>query len=205
MGEISYQWYIGEGPAAVELIQKISKAVDERERQVHALAAEYGAVACIQSGKNTIGLAYATPQNERWLKELKTIVHNGQILTAYAPRLSFQKGKELASRLKDLPEADFSDQIVSATGMMKAVLPPVGSEACIYQSYAGLCGNILFVRVPFTNDVITGQAADDQMPTPPAWMRPCQEAEALAAMDKESEREEQEAKKQAGKKRKPKC
>lgn len=94
MGEISYQWYIGEGPAAVELIQKISKAVDERERQVHALAAEYGAVACIQSGKNTIGLAYATPQNERWLKELKTIVHNGQILTAYAPRLSFQKGKD---------------------------------------------------------------------------------------------------------------
>ena len=30
--------------------------------------------------------------------------------------------------------------------------------------------------------------------TTPAWMRPCQEAEALAAMDKESERDGQEKK-----------
>ena len=43
-----------------------------RRRVDPALASEYGAVACIQSGKNTIGLAYAKPQNERWLKELKT-------------------------------------------------------------------------------------------------------------------------------------
>ena len=183
MSDVTYQHYIGQGPEAEKLIRTVSEEIQTERLKAVAVAEKYGAVTCMQRGSFVVGLVYAEPQNQNWLKESVKIQHDGKLLPGYEPRLNTKKGKELAKHLKALTMPDYSKRIVAATGMGRTILALVGGRACLCSSSAGFRGETIVVKVPVEPMPQDG-IDDDPMPTPPPWIRQCKESEMLAAMGK---------------------
>jgi len=178
MSEIIYQHYIGKGPEAEALI---AEAKEKRSIFIDAVAAfkaEMGYDEVWQSLDAVRGPVFAKAltsmeARKNGLKLKNTLLAEGH---CYVPHMGTNVGKELERRFKELSKLriDMGEYIVKQSGMAHTVF--VGFT--LANSVAGFKDGVIVVKVPTGN----GDLQNGSMPSPPTWLVPCKESEALAAL-----------------------
>lgn len=178
---MEYQHYIGTGPEAEAIIAEANARRIAFSDAAKAFADEQGSFGSWQRGSFN-GPVVAGPTFERTLtngemsaRGLKYYgIVDGQ--HAYAPRLNTKAGKVLAETLCKLNTLAFDPTgfVIKETGMDHTVY----LGGMLAHSTAGYSAGVIVVKVP------TGGDHRGNMPTPPAWLAPCKESEALAALGK---------------------
>lgn len=174
---MDYQHYIGRGPEAQALIAKVRAGHKAFLLNCQIFRDVYGATGLITKGTygRVIGLGLKEPLSDEEARK-RGLKAAGRTGTAYIYKAhkGTKLGKTLLAEIKKLNEGhvDPSKALIKATGMDRMTY----SAGVLASSVAGFSPDALVVKVPL--------GGTDPMPTPPAWLVPCKESEALAAMGK---------------------
>jgi len=181
MSEIIYQHFIGKGPEAEAIIaeanEKYAAFIDastafREERGYENVWQESG-----WSGPYVCGPVFKERLDDKAARAMglkpKCRVAEGH---AYAPHLGTKLGKELQAALDVLNKSriDRGKFALAQCGMEHEVY----SGGRLARTAAGFKDGVIVVKVPTGN----GDPQNGSMPTPPAWLSPCKESEALAAL-----------------------
>lgn len=181
MSDIIYQHYIGKGPEAEALIAEANEKYTAYIAASNAFKEERG-FENVWQGHGWTEPYVGGPVFKEKLSDkdarskglkLKFRVDEGH---AYAPHLGTKLGKELQAALDELSKSavDRVKYIVKRLNMQHEVF--IGFRWAM--TTAGFTDGVIVVKVPTGN----GDSQNGDIPTPPPWLVPCKESEALAAL-----------------------
>ena len=181
MSEIIYQHYIGRGPEAEALIAEANAKHAAYLDAANAFKNERGYENVWQghgwAGPHVGGPVFKEKMSDKdaRAKGLKLDCHVTEGY-GYAPHMGTKLGKELQAALDELNKSaiDRVKYIVAQLDMRHEVY----SGGRIARTTAGFKSSVIVVKVPTGN----GDPQNGSMPTPPPWLVPCKESEALAAL-----------------------
>jgi hypothetical protein len=182
MSEITYQHFIGRGPEAEAIIEEANTKYTAFLDASNAFREERGYENVWQShhfnGPPTVrGPVFKERLDDKAARtmglKLDCLVDEGH---AYAPHLGTKLGKELQAALDELNKSSIhrAKFVVAQLGMEHDVF--VGGRFA--RTTGGFKDGVIVVKVPTGN----GDTQNGSMPTPPPWLVPCKESEALAAL-----------------------
>lgn len=185
---MEYQHFIGEGPEATALIDKIATRTGEFNRAVDDLEKRLG----LKFWGHRTGIG--GPQLEEQLDDAEARMRGMKYkcrfpgkdaLHCYLPHLGTKAGKVMKAEIDGVNRlyCDASATIIKAIGMGRMV----AQGRILAMSAAGYAQGKIVIKVPCGlrggefSDALLGE---DPMPTPPAWLRPAKESEVLALYGK---------------------
>lgn len=185
---MEYQFYIGEGPEAQELIDECHSKKQAKNDAVSAFQERHGFTNSWSQYRSVLGgLASEKKLTSEEAKSLGLKYHMciEEGCYAYTPHLGCSAGKKLQKEIDEINKDrfDVSDYILKVTGMEHTVFGPHAesrSGQCIADSVAGYAGGNLVIKVP----IGTKMRGDGLTPTPPAWLREAKESEVLSLYGK---------------------
>lgn len=155
MSEVTMRYFIGEGARAEQVAKEGMAKVNEAIERRRIFIEEIGAAGLMQRGKSApYAVVFDSPTADEKPGFLSpSRVHDeGKAMYSYRPDRRTTTGKELAKRLDDLPDFDFSNFVVKAFGVSRSA---IGANAesrtgqAMYVSVAGFIGKTLIFKIPF--------------------------------------------------------
>lgn len=180
---MEYQHYIGRGPEAEAIITEANAKYDAYIAEANAFKTARGYENVWQQGgfdgPRVCGPVFKKELGDKdaRAKGLKLECHVTEGY-GYGPHMGTKLGKELNAALDELSKRaiDRGKFVLAQCGMKHEVY----SGGRFARAVAGFKDDVIVVKVPTGN----GDPQNGSMPTPPAWMTPCKESEALAALGK---------------------
>ncbi|SNS00066.1 hypothetical protein SAMN04488503_2274 [Humidesulfovibrio mexicanus] len=177
MSEIIYQHFIGRGPEAEAIIAEANAKYDAFIEAANAFKQARGYENIWMRGTSVGGPVFKEKLSGKDAKskglKMDCYVTEGY---GYAPHLGTKLGTELNTALDELSKSsiDRGQFVVKKLDMRHEVY----CGRVIGRTVAGFRDGVIVVKVPTGN----GDPQNGDMPTPPPWLVPCKESEALAAL-----------------------